>query len=112
MTLSYQKILDLAEKLIYLSGRNISHDNQSEGIEIQEIGLRPGEKLYEELLISGEKLSTLNNKIFKSIEKYPIKDVLNNLLDDLQDASSTNDVIKIRDILKLHVEGFKDNKNE
>ena len=106
------KILDLAEKLIYLSGRNISHDNQSEGIEIQEIGLRPGEKLYEELLISGEKLSTLNNKIFKSIEKYPIKDVLNNLLDDLQDASSTNDVIKIRDILKLHVEGFKDNKNE
>ena len=106
------KILDLAEKLIYLSGRNISHDNQSEGIEIQEVGLRPGEKLYEELLISGEKLATSNNKIFKSIEKYPIKDVLNNLLDDLQDASLTNDVIKIRDILKLHVEGFKDTKNK
>ena len=102
------KILELAERLIYLSGRNISHDSQGEGIEIREIGLRPGEKLYEELLISGDKLSTLNNKIFKSIEKYPPKDILYNLLEDLQEASLTNDAIKIRDILKLHVEGFKD----
>ncbi len=102
------KILELAEKLIYLSGRNISHDSQGEGIEIREIGLRPGEKLYEELLISGDKLPTLNNKIFKSIEKYPPKDILYNLLEDLQEASLANDAIKIRDILKLHVEGFKD----
>ena len=106
------KILDLAEKLIYLSGRNISHDSQGEGIEIREIGLRPGEKLYEELLISGDKLTTSNNKIFKSVEKYPPKDILNNLLEGLHNASLTNDVIKIRDILKLHVEGFNDNKNE
>ncbi len=102
------KILDLAEKLIYLSGRSISHDNQGEGIQIREIGLRPGEKLYEELLISGDKLSTLNNKIFKSMEEYPSESILNNLLDDLYQASLTNDVIKIRDILKLHVEGFND----
>ncbi len=106
------KILDLAEKLIYLSGRNISYDNQSEGIEIREIGLRPGEKLYEELLISGDKLTTSNNKIFKSIEKYPPKDILQNLLEDLYQASLTNDVIKIRDILKVHVEGFHDSKNQ
>ena len=106
------KIMDLAEKLIYLSGRNISYDNQGEGIEIREIGLRPGEKLYEELLISGEKLSTLNNKIFKSMEKYPSENILQNLLDDLNQASLTNDVIKIRDILKLHVEGFNDIDNK
>ena len=105
-------ILELAEKLIYLSGRNISHDNQGEGIEIREVGLRPGEKLYEELLISGDKLKTLNNKIFKSIEKYPSKDILKNLLENLHQASLTNDAIKIRDILKLHVEGFNDTKDK
>ena len=106
------KIFELAEKLIYLSGRNISHDGQGEGIEIQEIGLRPGEKLYEELLISGDKLKTSNSKIFKSIEKYPAKDVLTKVLDDLYNASLTNDVLEIRNILKTNVEGFKEAKNE
>lgn len=106
------KIFELAEKLIYLSGRNISHDGQGEGIEIQEIGLRPGEKLYEELLISGDKLKTSNSKIFKSIEKYPTKDVLTKVLDDLYNASLTNDVLEIRNILKTNVEGFKEAKNE
>jgi FlaA1/EpsC-like NDP-sugar epimerase len=106
------KIIDLAEKLIYLSGRNISHDGQGEGIEIQEIGLRPGEKLYEELLISGDKLKTENNKIFRSVEKYPSKEVLTKVLDDLYNASLTNDVIQIRDILKTNVEGFKEVKHE
>ena len=106
------KILELAEKLIYLSGRNISHNGEGEGIEIHEVGLRPGEKLYEELLISGEKLSTSNTKIFKSLEEYPSKEVLTNALDDLYNASSNNDVLKIRDILKIHVEGFKDGNNE
>ena len=105
------KILDLAERLIYLSGRNISHDGQGEGIEIQEVGLRPGEKLYEELLISGDKLKTENNKIFKSVEGYPSKDILTNILDDLYNASIKNDVIKIKNILKTHVEGFKENNN-
>ena len=106
------KILELAEKLIYLSGRNISHDGQSEGIEIQEIGLRPGEKLYEELLISGDKLETSNDKIFRSVEKYLSKEVLIKVLDDLYNASKTNDVLKIRNILKSNVEGFKEAKNE
>ncbi len=106
------KIFELAEKLIYLSGRNISHDGQGEGIEIQEIGLRPGEKLYEELLISGDKLETSNSKIFKSIEKYPAKDILTKVIDDLYNASLMNDVLKIRNILKTNVEGFKEAKNE
>ena len=106
------KIFELAEKLIYLSGRNISHDGQGEGIEIQEIGLRPGENLYEELLISGDKLKTSNNKIFKSVEKFLSKDVLTKVLEDIYNATLSNDVIKIRNILKVNVEGFKEAKND
>mgnify|MGYP001483536064 CR=1 FL=1 len=106
------KIFDLAEKLIYLSGRNISHDGQGEGIEIKEIGLRPGEKLYEELLISGDKLDTSNTKIFRSIEKYLSKENLAKVLNDLHNASSSNDVIRIRNILKTNVEGFREAKND
>ena len=106
------KILDLAEKLIYLSGRSIDHDGHGEGIEIKEIGLRPGEKLYEELLISGDKLNTQNNKIFKSIEDYPSKEILEQVLNDLYNSSVDNNVIRIRDILKEHVEGFEEAKNE
>ncbi len=105
------KIIDLAEKLIYLSGRNISHDGDGEGIQIQEIGLRPGEKLYEELLISGDKLETENTKIFKSVENYPEKEVLTKVLQDIQNAITTNDVIGILNILKEHVEGFKEIKD-
>ena len=60
-----------------------------EGIQIQEVGLRPGEKLYEELLISSDKLETSNNKIFKSAKGYPSKDILTNILDDLYNASKT-----------------------
>lgn len=105
------KIKDLAEKLIYLSGRNISYNGEGEGIEIQEIGLRPGEKLYEELLISGDKLTTSNDKIFRSLEKFPTKEVLTNTLKDLYSASNDNDVIKIRNILKSNVEGFTDGKD-
>ena len=43
------RIYDLATRLIHLSGRNISMDSESDGIQIKEVGLRPGEKLYEEL---------------------------------------------------------------
>jgi FlaA1/EpsC-like NDP-sugar epimerase len=106
------KIYELAEKLIYLSGRNISYDGNSEGIEIKEIGRRPGEKHYEELLISGDKLKTTNNKIFRSVERYPSKDALTKLLNDLYNASLSNNVIKIRDILKENVEGFQEVKYE
>jgi FlaA1/EpsC-like NDP-sugar epimerase len=101
------KIFDLAQKLIYLSGRNITKDEKSEGIQIKEIGLRPGEKLYEELLISGKESKTPNNKIFKSVENYPSYEILNKIIKDLSKALEQNDIIRIKDILKEHVEGFK-----
>ena len=104
------KILDLAEKLIYLSGRNISEEGRSDGIQIQEVGLRPGEKLYEELLISGKELKTPNNKIFKSIENFPSDKTLSFILNELKDCIKENNILKIKEILKKHVEGFNDEK--
>jgi FlaA1/EpsC-like NDP-sugar epimerase len=100
------KIIDLAKKLVYLSGRNIKYDSSSEGIEIQEVGLRPGEKLYEELLISGEEIKTTNKKVFKSNEKFPSNEILHQAINDLKCAVKNDDHIKIKEILKLHVEGY------
>jgi FlaA1/EpsC-like NDP-sugar epimerase len=103
------RILELAERLIYLSGRNISSDGADEGIEIKEVGLRPGEKLYEELLISGKELKTANKKIYRSIEKFPKKEVLHAILNKLSASIEKNDIVNIRNIFKEHVEGFNDN---
>ena len=106
------RILDLAERLIYLSGRNIKQDGVGEGIEIKEIGLRPGEKLYEELLISGEEIKTPNEKIFKSIEKYPSEIILEKAIAGLVESVTSNDVKRIRSILETNVEGFKEDKKQ
>ena len=103
------KILDLAERLIYLSGRNISYDGSGDGIQIKEIGLRPGEKLYEELLISGKEKKTSIYKIFKSTEKYPDRDTLEDAFENLNKYIINNDFLRIKGILKEHVEGFNEN---
>ena len=100
------KIMDLAEKLIYLSGRNISDDN-SEGIQIKEIGMRPGEKLYEELLISGKEMKTPNSKIFRSNENFPDSEVLSKAIAELKENIVHNNITGIKNILKNHVEGFE-----
>ena len=100
------KIFDLAKKLIHLSGRNVSSDPGNNGIEIIEIGLRPGEKMYEELLISGEQLPTENPKIFKSMEEFPNSEVMASLISDLRDSISRDDVSHIVTILRENVEGY------
>ena len=104
------KIIDLARRLIYLSGRNVSFDEESEGIQIKEIGLRPGEKLYEELLISGEEEKTKNDKIFMSNEDCLSDDQLDSALKELIVSVQENNTRNIREILKKYVEGFNDNQ--
>ena len=102
------KILDLAKRLIYLSGRNVSYDDSGEGIKIKEIGLRPGEKLFEELLISGKEKKTPNNKIFRSNEKFPTDNELKIATKGLEDSIAQNDIQNIKSILKQHIEGFNE----
>ena len=101
------KIYDLAKKLIHLSGRNVAAEPGSEGIEIIEVGLRPGEKMYEELLISGDQLPTSNPKIFKSMEEFPSFESIESSLAILKAAIMANDHNQIIEILKKNVEGYE-----
>jgi FlaA1/EpsC-like NDP-sugar epimerase len=101
------KIYDLAKKLIHLSGRSVSSEPGDDGIEIQDVGLRPGEKMYEELLISGEEIPTENSKIYKSNEEFPAIEVINQTIEDIKFAIKKNDYKTIITIFQSHVEGYK-----
>ena len=101
------KIYDLAQKLIHLSGRNIVSEPGGEGIAIIEIGLRPGEKMYEELLISGDQLSTSNPKIFKSMEKYPEFNTMLSMVEEIKIAINENDHSHLIKLFQKNVEGYK-----
>lgn len=88
------KILDLAEKLIRLSGLKPYED-----IEIREIGLRPGEKMFEELHLNGETFErTKNDLIFKNhvmkIEKVEIEEILLRLQEVINRKEVKNSEIK------------------
>ena len=100
------KIFDLARKLIHLSGRNHADGDEAEGIEIVEVGLRPGEKMYEELLISGSELKTENPKIYKATESFIEPKILKPLLAELKESIVSFDNKKILTLLSQHVEGF------
>ena len=85
--------------MIYLSGLSVKdQENPSGDIEIKIIGLRSGEKLYEELIINGEAEKTRNKKIFTAREKitelYKIKVNLD-LLEKALFENNEDDVLKI-----------------
>ena len=102
------KIAELAKRMIHLSGFIEKDENQPDGdIEIIYTGLRSGEKLYEELLIGDNVMSTQHSKIMRaqeSIIKWPI---LASVFADIQKAIDENDYQKVRDIILIHVDGFK-----
>ena len=78
------KILDLAETLVRLSGLTIRNAANPDGdIEIVEVGLRAGEKLYEELIIGNNPQKTLHPRIMKAHETYLPSEVLNDLISDI-----------------------------
>lgn len=94
------KIYDLAKNMINLSG--------AKDIEIIETGLRPGEKLYEELLVGTRKLDTTENElIFIEREKPITFDELESKLDILKKACDTEDDNIVREALRKAVPAFK-----
>ena len=95
------KIKDLAKQMIKLSGLSLKDKNNPEGdIEIINIGLRPGEKLYEELLIEADSIPTNHPRIYKANEKSIPYSKLLSKLDELENYVLENDIISIRNILK------------
>jgi FlaA1/EpsC-like NDP-sugar epimerase len=87
------KITDLARKMIYLSGFTVRDlDNPHGDIEIKYTGLRPGEKLYEELLIGDNPSSTEHERIMKANEKYLPLDSLKPKLELLNDCIRSGEV--------------------
>ena len=101
------KIIDLIHKMINLSGLSIKDNKNLEGdIEVKITGLRPGEKLYEELLIGENSQKTNHPRIQKTIESFiPFNQLeldLNNLK-KLINENKANEVKKLLDnILKLY----------
>ena len=102
------RILDLAENMIRLSGYEPYHD-----IDIVEIGLRPGEKLYEELLMQTETLTkTQNSLIFVEHEIPPTRQDVEGWIDDLRkavwEAEHTHDMTPLQVLMKTIVPTYKD----
>lgn len=94
------KILDLAENMIRLSGAT--------GIEIVETGLRPGEKLYEELLVKTEELDkTDDNLIFIEKDTPVSKEEIDRKMSVLLNACDTGDDGKVKQALKEVIPTFK-----
>lgn len=102
------KIIDLAKRMVELSGLALKDEANPNGdIEIQVTGLRPGEKLYEELLIGDNPLPTSHARIMKAHEDFLPWAELQSKLAALGVALDANDVPLIRTLLKELVPGYQ-----
>jgi len=101
------KIVELAEKMIHLSGLSVRSDKNPHGdISIEFTGLRPGEKLYEELLIGDNVAATQHPMIMTANEDYLTWDVLKGRLVALLAAVDQDDYSRVRQILRETVSGY------
>ena len=102
------KIDDLARTMVRLSGLEVRDDTNPEGdIAIEYIGLRRGEKLYEELLIGENTTGTSHPRIFKNSEPVLAYAELVAALERLDDAIQRQDEADLQEMLRATVEGYK-----
>lgn len=102
------KIVDLAKQMIRLSGFRSIDENGLGDIEIQFTGLRPGEKLYEELLIDAENVEkTDHERILKSFENFHHFMVIHAVFMQLEEDIYSNDNIQLKQILLKYVDGYQ-----
>lgn len=102
------RIMDLAVRMIELSGLQVKNDRQPWGqIEIRVTGLRPGEKLYEELLIGDDPQATQHPRIWRAREARLEHAELMALLAALDGAMLSNNVPAIRELLQKAVHGYQ-----
>ena len=102
------KIDDLARTMVRLSGLEVRDDTNPDGdIAIEYIGLRRGEKLYEELLIGENTTGTSHPRIFKNSEPVLAYAELVAALERLDDAIQRHDEADLQEMLRATVEGYK-----
>jgi FlaA1/EpsC-like NDP-sugar epimerase len=102
------KIVDFARSMIRLSGMTVRDETNPDGdIEIAEIGLRPGEKLYEELLIGDNPQPTAHERIMQARESFIPIDTLWRALDRLDRALARGDRRQVLDLLVELVPEFR-----
>jgi FlaA1/EpsC-like NDP-sugar epimerase len=102
------RIIDLAQRMVQLSGLRLKNESNPDGdIEIVITGLRPGEKLYEELLIGDNPEPTQHPRIMKAHEDCTDWPTLEKEMERLQDAMKQGDIIKVRQLLALLVVGYQ-----
>lgn len=101
------RIYDLAIKMVRLSGLEVKSKSNPDGdIEIRVTGLRPGEKLYEELLIGEEEKATRHPRIRSATEVSLTWDEMSALVSELQAAADQYDLLKIRQLMLAAPTGF------
>jgi len=101
------RIYDLACRMVELSGKRVKSEESPEGdIEIKVVGLREGEKLYEELLIGDNPIPTAHPKIMKAHEEFIPWRELQPKLNSLQIAAQNYDVEICRAIMQQLVKGY------
>ncbi len=101
------KIVDLAKRMAQLSGLSLRDEHNPEGdIEIKITGLRPGEKLYEELLIGDNPEATAHERIMKAHEDFVDWPELSLVLVNMRQAAIQNNEEIIKDIMKRLVHGY------
>jgi FlaA1/EpsC-like NDP-sugar epimerase len=101
------KIADLARRMVELSGLTVKDDEAPDGdVAIEITGLRPGEKLYEELLIGNNPQPTSHSRIMKANELFASWEELEDKLKALEMALNVNDVGVIRVMMQQLVTGY------
>lgn len=106
-------IEDLARQMIEGSGYTVRDEDNPQGdIEIEFIGLRPGEKLHEELLIGSDMLTTPHTKILRAQENHPSEIEVANLIQDLRKTVETRNTEAAVDLVKKWVEPDFDNAEQ
>jgi FlaA1/EpsC-like NDP-sugar epimerase len=101
------RIFDLARRMVELTGHTVRDDTNPEGdIEIRVTGLRPGEKLYEELLIGDDPISTAHPRILKARETFLSWSELRPLLVSLEQAATVGDAAAVRELIRCLVKEY------
>jgi len=103
-------IFDMARQMVHLSGLEVRDEEHPDGdIAIEIVGLRPGEKLYEELLIGGGDQPTVHEKILKAHEERLSLEEVERFVDQFRSAVAANDDVACKEVLKTAVKGYCSN---